>query len=391
MKKIGILCFASKKEGGIYQYTQSMVDALLLDKTNRYIIITSKNNTDYDNKDVDLIKDNTNIDNPFLKISTFWVSILGFKSLFSRKKRKLYESFDLLVLPVISLYPVCWINIPYIITIHDLQEKYFPQYFTLSQKIYRAFSRKISALQSSHIICESNYVKNDIIKYLKVQPSKISVIQSPPLLASNHGDNNEKYLKEIKNRYLLPERYILYPAQFWHHKNHMKLLEAFSILTQKYSDMHLVFTGGDISARHEVFKSHNGSAVMEKVKKLNCSQNIHFLGYVDYTDLSGVYILSEMLVVPTLFESVSLPIYEAFYLGVPVCASNVVALPEQVGNAGLLFNPYNPQDMADKMIEILENRDLKQRCIENGMKRIQELNTDSYSKSLVNIINEYTN
>lgn len=387
MKTIGILCLIDKRQGGVFQYTQTIVDALLLDKTNRYVIITSKHNQDYDCKGAEVIRIDRNIQSLFTKINTFLVSILGIKLFVWKDERKLFDSFDLLVSPIISLYPHYWLNIPYVITIHDLQEKYFPHFFTLSQKIYRGITRYRAAQWSRRIICESNCVRDDIIKYLKVPTSKISVIQSPPQLLNFDRLRSKQYLKEVKKKYLLPERYILYPSQFWPHKNHVTLLDAFEIVTQKYDDIHLVLTGGDPSAQPEMLKRNNGATIVKKIEKLGLTQKVHLLGYVNYDALLGIYILSEMLVVPTLFESVSLPIYEAFWLGVPVCASNVVALPEQVGDAGLLFDPHDPKDIARKTIEMIENDALRKKCIENGTQKVKQLNIKNYSKSLVEVLN----
>jgi glycosyltransferase involved in cell wall biosynthesis len=365
-----------------------MVDALLLDKTNRYVIITSRDNRDYGRKNAEVLRVGKHFGNLLTRIGSTLVPLLGVESFICKTERKLFESFDLIISPKISLYPHYWLNIPYVITIHDLQEKYFPHFFTLSQKIYRAMTTYRAAVRSCHIICESNYVKDDIIKYLKIPPSKISVIQSPPPLPSCNLVQNEQYIVGVRRKYLLPERYLFYPAQFWHHKNHERLLDAFSLVTKKYGNMHLVLTGGDPSTRPDMLQKDNGAATVEKIGRLGLTQNVHLLGYVDYNDVPGIYILSQMLVVPTLFESVSLPIYEAFCLGVPVCASNVVALPEQVGDAGLLFDPLNPQDIAEKIIEMIENNALRERCIENGIKKTRRLNIENYSKSLVEILNE---
>jgi glycosyltransferase involved in cell wall biosynthesis len=95
-----------------------------------------------------------------------------------------------------------------------------------------------------------------------------------------------------------------------------------------------------------------------------------------------------MLVMPTLFESVSIPIYEAFSLGVPVCCSNVVALPEQVGDAGLLFNPNDYYEIADKISLYLCNENIRQKKISLGYKRIMGLNYSAYQERIDNLLSE---
>jgi len=101
-----------------------------------------------------------------------------------------------------------------------------------------------------------------------------------------------------------------------------------------------------------------------------------------------LYKLSTALVMPTLFESLSIPIWEAFYLGVPVVSSNVCALPEQVGDAGLLFDPNDVEDMAGKIYRIWIDEDLRKELIQRGYERIKDLTFEKYAKDWESIIDE---
>jgi glycosyltransferase involved in cell wall biosynthesis len=387
MKTIGILCFPDRRQGGILQYTQTMIDALLLDKTNKYVIITSKQNHDYDYHDAEVIRTDINMESIATKLHILVASLFRMKYVIGKDEKKLFSAVDLIVSPFISLYPHCWLDIPYVITIHDLQERYFPDYFTLSQRVYRRVTRYLAAKGSRRVICESDYVRNDIVKYLKLPASRIDVIESPPPLMRSNGVRGQEYLQKVKAKYSLPEKYLIYPAQFWPHKNHVKLLDAFEVVTRKYDDIHLVLTGGSLSAQPEMLKRNGGTDIVQHIKRLGLTQKVHCLGYVDYGCLPGIYVLSQMLVVPTLFESISLPIYEAFRLRVPVCASNVVALPEQVGNGGLLFDPHDHKDIAAKIIEMIEDRALREKCVENGLRKVERMNMGNYSRTLVEVIN----
>ena len=156
------------------------------------------------------------------------------------------------------------------------------------------------------------------------------MVQSPPprdLLDTTFSDEQ---LAMVRNKYHLPDRYLFYPAQFWLHKNHLRLVEAFRLVADRFTDVHLVLTG---------MKANDYPRVMAKIAELSLTGRVLHLGYIDYEDMAGIYKLSAMLIMPTLFESVSMPVYEAFALKVPVCAANVVALPEQIGDAGVLFDP----------------------------------------------------
>ena len=175
----------------------------------------------------------------------------------------------------------------------------------------------------------------------------------------------------------VPNTYILYPAQFFPHKNHLRLVEAFSKVSAAYPDCSLVLTG---QARYEF------AAVMRKAVELGLQERIVHLGYVTTEALSALYVNAEFVVIPTLFESISIPVYEAFWLGVAVCASNVVALPEQIGDAGLLFDPYSAEDMAAKMTYLLGNPEQRAELIRNGKRRIGQPSGEAYAVQLSRLL-----
>ena len=104
-------------------------------------------------------------------------------------------------------------------------------------------------------------------------------------------------------------------------KNHIKLLDAFAIVKEQFDDLHLLLTGN---------RDNNYHNIINKIKTLNLDNSVKYLGYVDYEDIPYIYTLSKFLIMPSLFESISLPIYEAFSLKIPVCCSNVVALPDKL-------------------------------------------------------------
>jgi glycosyltransferase involved in cell wall biosynthesis len=289
----------------------------------------------------------------------------------------IFEDIDLFFSPAISPYPHFYLNKPFVFTLHDMQERYYPEFFTRREKFLRYILNLVLPKASNHIICESNYVQADIVKFLNQRKEKISVIPAPPPVSFTDFKFEKNKFDEISAKYGLPNRYLFYPAQFWYHKNHIKLLEAFKQVSEKYKDMYLVLTGA---------KQNNYENVILKIKNLELENKVLHLGYVDYEDLPYLYKMSEMLVMPTLFESISIPIYEAFALKVPVCASDVVALPEQVGDAGLLFDPNDADDMAEKISQLIDDDKLRKEIVENGYSKIQNFNHKKYSEQLVKVI-----
>ena len=380
MKKIGILAFGDPKGGGVYQYTRSIIDVITQDKNNIYIVFTDANNDSFDEYNIEIRK--INKPNIFIlnKLIRFLQILLLIRKplFFTKSEKDIFSDIDKFISPAISLYPHFYLNKPFIFTLHDMQERYYPHFFTLRDKVIRWLNNRSLSKTADKILCESQFVKSDIIKFLGVDPNKVHVVQSPPPKCFNSSTVDENLYKTIKVKYGLPEEYIFYPAQFWPHKNHIKLLEAFSIVKKEFKDLRLVFTGS---------KQNNFQNVDRRIQELQLENDIVYLGYIDYSDLPFLYKMSKFLVMPTLFESISIPIYEAFSLKVAVCCSNVVALPEQVGEAGLIFDPNSENDIAKKMIMYLSNNNLLTEKAEQGYLKINSFDYEAYKKSILEIIN----
>jgi len=383
--KIGILGLVSRKGGGVFQYTCSLIEALIgcsKYKQNLFIIKSKELGTQNLNSCENLIELNTESSNLTLKIlKALYIKIPSIRNILdvSGDYKIIKDSINLVINPIISLIPV-YLNKPYIVTIHDLQHKYYPQFFTFKQRLSRNFVYKNVAKSAVLVVCESNFVKNDIIKFLDILPDKIRVIPSPPPSYLVKIKIQEEYSKEMKSKHSLPERFLFYPAQFWRNKNHINLLKAISLVKKRYREnVSLVLVGS---------KKNNFENTVNEIRKLNLEDQIKYLGYASDKDIPSLYKLSTALVVPTFFESVSMPIWEAFYLGTPVISSNVCALPEQIGDAGLLFNPNDIGDMAEKIYKMWIDENLRQELIKKGYWRARDLTLENYAEQWEKIIDE---
>jgi len=373
--KVGVLTISSPDSGGVFQYTTSILDAVkvIASSSNKYNFSQIR----YQN---------------FPKLLEKDIVIEEQKTPIGLKLRRLLHTFtcikigmlapdmdvDLIISPTITLLPY-HMKKPYIVTIHDFQHEYYPDFFTLRER----FSRKIgykTAQKASMVICESEYVKNDIKKFLGVNEDKIKVILSPPPSYLYKIKLDFDKFKQIKEKYELPEKYLFYPAQFWYHKNHLNLIKAIKCIKDKYNvEIPLMLVGS---------KKNNFENVMKEIQNLGLSKQVKYLGYVPDEEMPYLYKLSSALVMPTLFESVSMPIWEAFYLGCPVVSSNVCALPEQVADAGLLFDPLNIEDIAEKIYNIWTEESLRRKLIDKGFERVKDLTIENYAKKWEKILEE---
>jgi glycosyltransferase involved in cell wall biosynthesis len=378
MNKVGIVISGRERAGGVAQYICSLIDALKKDQSNKYIIFCEKENDIIKNSsfEIRIIKKKNNFLDKIINL-ILYLFIIRSKIFFSKKDLILFTDIDYFIAPATSTFPHFFLGKPFIVTLHDLQEKYFPEHFTRFERFLRWVVNRALSKSASKILCESEFVKSDIIKFLKVESNKIAVIPAPPPEALLNYKINLSKKNIIKEKYNIKNKFIFYPAQTWIHKNHERLIDAFKIVSNQFIEIDLILTGAPKS---------NHSTVINKIINSNLSSRIMYLGYIDYSDLPYLYKLSEFVIMPSLFESISIPIYESFALKVPVLCSNVVGLPEQVGDSALTFNPFDIKDISNKMIIYLSNKNLREQMSHKGYERIKVLNHDLYCQKLLKIL-----
>jgi glycosyltransferase involved in cell wall biosynthesis len=367
MRRIGIVAVSHPALGGTFQYTLSMIDALRRIPGNEYIIYTTGSNKFYN--DIGL---------PIVRLPSAARTILGYATAAFLPTLRLFSEVDKLISPIYTTRLLASRR-PFAMTIHDLQERYYPENFSLAQRVWRHISNRALSRAATRVLCESTHVRDDIIRFLGIADSKISVIPAPPVSAFLPEHLDAIALERAAARLNLPDQFLFYPAQFFPHKNHMRLIEAFALVERQYPGCRLYLTG---QARYEHHK------VMVRVAELGLADRVIHLGYVDTSLLAAVYARATLVVIPTLFESISIPAYEAFRLGVPVCISNVVGLPAQVGDAAVLFDPFSVNDIAAKITATLGNHELRRRLVVNGEARIGALTPEWYAAQLKTVLDD---
>jgi hypothetical protein len=164
---------------------------------------------------------------------------------------------------------------------------------------------------------------------------------------------------------LIPQRYLIYPANFWKHKNHEMLLTAFGMACQGRlaADIKLVCPGAP-GVRQEW--------LMSAARAMNLGNRVLFPGYVPNAELGALLVNCGGVVFPSLYEGFGLPVIEAMAAGVPVTCSNTTSLPEVAADAAVLFDPRIPTQIAQAMVTLLENKALRTSLIQSGQKRATE-------------------
>jgi glycosyltransferase involved in cell wall biosynthesis len=238
----------------------------------------------------------------------------------------------------------------------DIQEEYWPSFFSKQDLESRRISHKGSIMMAEHTITISEYTKRTIVDKYKINPKKISAI---------HLGYDEALFKKnpAKLTYSLPQKYFFYPAASWPHKNHLRLLEAFAKVVESYPDFHLVLSG---------IKMQQDSAIQDKIKALKLDDRVHSLGFVPKEQFPMIYKNAYSLVFPSLFEGFGIPLLEAMASSCPIIASSATSIPEVAADAALYFDPLKPQDMAEKMVDLIAHRQLRDQLIKKGLVRIKQ-------------------
>ena len=275
------------------------------------------------------------------------------------------EGLDLWFCPFTNLEPRIG-PIPGVITVHDLQHEYYPEFFHPDELRHRGRFYPESCAAADHIIAVSEFTRQCVLERFDVEPDEVSVIWEAP--GSDFDWRGARARTPIvRQKYALPMRYVLYPANTWHHKNHQRLIEALAHYRARYGeDLTLVLTG----------VSREGQAGLETaIRSRGLNGLVRMLGYVPRDEMPTFYAGAACLVFPSLFEGFGIPLVEAMRIGCPIAASNVTSIPEIVGDAAVLFDPLDPWDISRALAAILRDSGMATELARRGRARADLFST----------------
>ena len=266
---------------------------------------------------------------------------------------------------------------PFVITLHDVIPLKMPE--TVGENYLRIFNREIPEIikKCDGIITVSNYSKQDIAKTLSFPEDKIYVTY-----LSNekmYKRENKDYSKIImRNQYGIEGDYILYVGGFSPRKNILGLIRAYSYLVQKYNVKEKLVIAGKKGKSYSIYK--------DEAIKYKIEDKVLFPGFIELNHMPYLYSACELFVYPSFYEGFGLPPIEAMACRVPVIASNVTSIPEVIGDAAVLVDPYDIIDIAEGMRKVLCDDSLKKKLIIKGLDRISKL---SFKKTAIETIKIY--
>lgn len=253
-----------------------------------------------------------------------------------------------------------------VLTIHDLQYLFYPEYFTRTKLTWLRQMVPRSAEAARVILVPSEFSRRTVIERLNIDPSVVKVVPHGISPREPRGP-----VPDLRERYDLHGPIFLYPAATYPHKNHLLLLKAFKKLLPVNPSALLVLTGARAYLESATAKQMH-ARIEEEVRTLGIEDSVRRLGFVPSDDLDALYQEAVATVFPSKFEGFGAPVLEAMSRACPVVAANATALPEVVSDNGLLVSPDNADEWAETMARLIEDEDLRARLAKLGPERARE-------------------
>lgn len=329
---------------GVGEYTVELLRALFgIDPENAYELLSTGM------RRPELATTHVAVPNKLLKTTTYFARRPYFDRLAATPP-------DLLFLPNLnfaSIPPA----LPYVLTIHDLSWKIFPEFFSLKMRLWHAMSRPGELIgNAAAIIVPSQSTKEDVVRFFQKPADQIHVIPHgtdptfrPDFQAQDHG---------VRSRHKLPKRFALFVGTLEPRKNIVALVDAVDAYRRETGDdLQLVLAGG------WGWKS-------GEIRKCIASEPwVRHLGYVPREDLPALYRAAAVFAWPSVYEGFGLPVLEAMASGTPVITSHTSSLPELTRDAAILVNPYRADEITLALRELLSSPALQERLRRAGVEQ----------------------
>lgn len=256
-----------------------------------------------------------------------------------------------------------WLRHRYVLTIHDLNHIDFPENSSLAKRLYYRFIMRPACRRAAAVLTVSEYSRQKIIAWSGVAPDQVV----------NVGNGVSPAYAPAGPVYAPGHPYLLCISNRRPHKNEERLLHAFA-RAELPSAVQLLFSGTPTPALSTL------------VATLGITTRVRFLGRIAEADLPALYRGAQALVFPSLHEGFGLPVVEAMACGTPVITSSVTSLPEVAGDAALLVDPLQADEIAAAMGQLLADHDLSARLREKGLRRAQQFSWDAVAQRVAAVL-----
>jgi len=272
---------------------------------------------------------------------------------------------------------------PVVATIHDLSFEHLPATFKRRSWMQLRLTVRRTAREAGHLIVPSEYTRRDICETYGIAPARVSVV--PLAAASCYAPvADAKEIERVRNIYGISGDYILAVGSIQPRKNLARLIEAYADLRrQRPHDKlpRLVLVGKRAWLYEETLRA---------VAACGIAAQTIFTGYVPESDLPALYTGALCFVYPSYFEGFGLPPLEAMSCGTPVITGDRTSLPEVVGDAGLLVNPFDTQALAQALARLIDDESLRATLGDRGLRRAAQFNWRDNARQTLAVYEQVT-
>ena len=294
------------------------------------------------------------------------------------------QGIDLVYFISPSRFALDLVELNFIYTIWDLCHRdnvEFPESKIKGEFENRELRLNFASKKAVSIIVDSEYTKSNLSKKYNVERSRINVIPFEPLKDIKENKFANVLKIDINRKYKIENKFIFYPAQFWPHKNHIYILKSIYILEKKYNTLiNVIFSGGDKGYKKNI---------INYAHKLGIRNRVIFTGFIPNEELVSLYKMSLALVMPTFFGPTNIPPLEAFKLGTPVIYPDLDGLRDQVKDAALLVNLYDPETLSKVLVNLINDKNLRVNLINKGHVLSKKIGTCNRIEILNDILKQY--
>jgi glycosyltransferase involved in cell wall biosynthesis len=287
------------------------------------------------------------------------------------------ENFEILHFSPLTILSPIWLKKPKkVATIHGGGALFLPDQFSRLKILHSQIIRPYYARKLDYIFTVSKTTKNLIINHHRVNEKKIR-------LTHNAVDEDFKIYKEepfrTKEKYGIENQFLFHLSKYSPRKNPWTILNAFKMLKENYKNLKLVITG----------TGWKNQELLEFIEKNDIKKDIIFTGFAPRQDVIDLLNMAEIFLFPSLFEGFGIPNLEAMACGCPVITSNAFAIPEIVGDAALILkNSMDPLELSNKVIQILEDKNLRKVLIKKGLERVKSYSWKESARTVLNTYDE---
>lgn len=369
---IDMRSLASGSYSGVENYTLHLVNRLLaMDTQNRYVLFFNdffKKKLPYNFKYINAKTVYSRYPSRILNL-IFYFKIL--------KLENIIGDFDILFMP--NSNPIHYKkSAKLVLTVHDLSFIILPEFYDTKRQIWHKIASPLKLMKNADkIVAVSEFTKSEIIR-MGISPEKNINVIYPAVDTDKFSEiSDDEYLRRVRNKLLLPPRYVLFLNTIEPRKNLACLLKAFEIAK---SDFHLVIAGR---------KGWKYKDEMDMIKNHPKKNFILVLDFVEEKDKPAVFGLASVFVYSSFYEGFGFQILEAFSAGVPVVASAYSSIPEVAQNAAIYINPYFPQNLAERL-DMLMSGQIDVSAYERAAKeRLKNFSWHESAKQILAIFNSF--